>query len=110
MLHEQTPVARVVMVLCFRDTYVCSVSFSNFLNRSPCSSWEQHCSFETTSAPLSLVIFVVSQMQGNGRGSSVSRQNLMSADSSEGPVHAHASGEVLVGTHYLRVKGNGSVS
>ena len=110
MLHEQTLVARVVMVLCFRDTYVCSVGFSNFLNRSPCSSWEQHCSFETASAPLSLVVFVVSQMQGNGRGSSVSRQILMSADSSEGPVHAHVSDKFIVGTRYLRVLGASSLS
>ena len=110
MLHEQTPVARVVMVLCFRDTYVCSVGFSNFLNRSPCSLWEQHCSFETASAPLSLVVFVVSQMQGNGRGSSVSRQNPMSADSSAGPVHAHASDKFIVGTFYLRVLGASSLS
>ena len=110
MLHEQTPVARVVMVLCFRDTYVCSVGFSNFLNRSPCSSWEQHCSFETASAPFSLVVFVVSQVQGNGRGSSVSRQNPMSADSSGGPVHAQASDKFIVGTRYLRVMSDGSFS
>jgi hypothetical protein len=34
----------------------------------------------------------------------------MSADTSEGPVHAHASDEFIVGTRYLRVKSDGSVS
>jgi hypothetical protein len=75
-----------------------------------CSSWEQHRSFETASAPFSLVVFVVSQVQGNGRCPGVSWQNPMSADSSEGPIHAHASDEFIVGTRYLRVKSDGSIS
>ena len=41
-LFDRTPPARVVKGLCDRDTYFCSPRFDAILNRSPCSSWEQH--------------------------------------------------------------------
>ena len=40
--HERTLPSRVVVVLCYRDMYVCSAGFSVLLSKSPCSTWEQH--------------------------------------------------------------------